>query len=109
MGLTSEGAQKAVVPQICNVNRGLLSVKEVTNSRNRAELYLTKTKATLKTSEVASARLRKKQVECTNYQCVCEEEGFLVAGHTDTHSNRTRPEAVNSLPFGPGHLKPLNQ
>ena len=35
VGLTSEGAQKAVVAQKFDVNRGLLSVKKVTNSRNR--------------------------------------------------------------------------
>ena len=32
VGLTNEGAQKTVVAQICDVNRGLLSVKKVTNS-----------------------------------------------------------------------------
>ena len=35
VGLTNEGVQKAVVAQICDVNRGLLSVKKVTNSGNR--------------------------------------------------------------------------
>ena len=37
-----------------------------------------------------------------------EEEGFSVAGRTDTHGNRTRPESVNSLLISPGNLKPLN-
>ena len=34
-GVTAEGSTKSVIAQVCDVNRGLLSVRKITRSGNR--------------------------------------------------------------------------
>ena len=80
VGLTNEGAQRAVIAQICDVKRGVLSVKKVTNSGNRID-------------QDESYIENKRSGEGTPLK----EIGGMCELSLWIHGNRTRRESVNSL------------
>ena len=67
VGVTENGAQRSIWAQVCDENRGLLSVRKVTKSGNK--VVFDEEEATSRTRPQAKSRCLKRMRGCTSSSC----------------------------------------